>query len=130
MDNSNSKNKTINKYNNKMKCLILGGNGFIGSNLCNKLVDLKYKVRVFDKDFTQDEKVLYEQLGVEYISGDFHNKIDLKRALEEIDIVVHLVCTTLPENSNEAIQYDIKSNVISTINLLEIAHKNNVKKII
>jgi len=110
-----------------MNCLILGGNGFIGSHLVDKLLAENHHVRVFDK-----YKELYRPPvpTVEYHYGDFGNRGLLSRALSGIDTVFHLISTTLPKTSNDDPAFDVSSNVIETIFLLEqcVAHK--IKKVI
>ena len=68
--------------------------------------------------------------SVEWVDGDFVNIEDLTEALNGCDIVYHLVSTTLPKTSNDNPAYDIETNVIGTLHLLEQAKKNRLHKII
>lgn len=114
--------------------LILGGFGFLGSNIihyalhnCSK----EYKFIVFD---------IYEQhpLGEKFnniekvYKGDFTNREDVSMVFKEnkIDYVFHLISTTVPATSNDNIRYDIESNLISTINILDICKSYPVKNIL
>jgi UDP-glucose 4-epimerase len=110
-----------------MKCLVLGGNGFIGSHLVDRLLAEKHEVRVFDK-----YKELYRPSlsSVDYRFGDFGNRGLLSTALIDIDIVFHLINTTLPKTSNDDPAFDISSNVVETIYLLEKCVSKKIKKII
>lgn len=110
-----------------MKILILGGNGFIGSNLVDKLLLEGHYLRVFDQNKEHYRKPLPE---VDYCYGDFGNRDLLSQALNNIDVVVHLISTTLPKTSNENPIFDIESNVIETLFLLEKCVEYNVKKVI
>ena len=110
-----------------MKILILGGNGFIGSNLVDKLLLEGHYVRVFDQNKEHYRKPLPE---VDYRYGDFGNRELLSLALVNIDIVVHLISTTLPKSSNDNPIFDIQSNVLETLFLLEKCVEYNVKKVI
>lgn len=110
-----------------MKILVLGGNGFIGSHLVDKLLLEGHSVRVFDKNEEHYRKRLP---GVEYHIGEFGNRGVLSDALNSIDVVVHLICTTLPKTSNDDPVFDVQSNVIETLFLLEQCRTNNIKKII
>jgi UDP-glucose 4-epimerase len=113
--------------------LILGGFGFLGSNIINYalLNNLSYKFIVFD---------IYEQhpLGEKFTNiakiykGDFTNKEDLNILFKEneIDYVFHFISTTVPANSNDNIRYDIESNLVSTINLLDICKAYKIKNIL
>jgi len=113
-----------------MRCLILGGGGFIGSNLAEALLSAGYRVRIFERPHsnTQMQPGVIEQL--EWIEGDFSNPAEVDVALHECDIVFHLICTTLPKSSNENPIYDVESNLVATISMLESASRHGVKKVI
>jgi UDP-glucose 4-epimerase len=110
-----------------MNVLVLGGNGFIGSHLVDKLLLEGHSVRVFDKNEEHYRKPLP---AVDYHLGEFGNRGLLSNALNGIDIVVHLISTTLPKTSNDDPVFDVQSNVIETLFLLEQCVTNNIKKII
>lgn len=109
-----------------MKCLVLGGNGFIGSHLSDKLLAEGHVVRVFDKF---EEHYRKPNAEIEYFFGDFGNRGLVANAIEGVDIVFHLISTTLPKTSNDDPVFDIQSNVIETLFLLEQC-VNKVKKIV
>jgi UDP-glucose 4-epimerase len=111
----------------KLKILILGGNGFIGSHLVDKLLSEGHSVRVFDKKEEYYRKPLE---NVDYHLGEFGNRGLLSKALIGIDVVVHLISTTLPKTSNDDPVFDIQSNVIESLFLLEQCVAKNIKKII
>lgn len=116
--------------NIKDKCLILGGGGFIGSNLVEGLLENGYEVRVFDKkDFSKKnvEEFLHK---IEIFEGDFSNEVDLSNALQGIKYVYHLVSTTIPANSVLNPIYDIESNVVPSIRLLNLCIEKQIKKVI
>ena len=113
-----------------MNCLVLGGAGFIGSHIVEALVSRGHNVRVFDLSNISARNIEQCLDRVEFVGGDFNNIKDVSPALENIDVVVHLVCTTLPGPSNENPVYDVESNVIGTLNLLEKAAQKGVGKII
>jgi UDP-glucose 4-epimerase len=110
-----------------MNCLVLGGNGFIGSHLVDQLLAEGHKVRVFDKNEEYYRKPL---ASVDYQYGDFGNRGLLMEALANIDVVFHLISTTLPKTSNDDPAFDVQSNVIETLFLLEQCITQKVKKII
>jgi len=99
-----------------MNVLVLGGNGFIGSHLVDKLLSEGHTVRVFDKNAEYYRKPLP---GVNYHIGEFGNRGLLSEALNGMDVVVHLISTTLPKTSNDDPVFDVKSNVIESLFLLE-----------
>ena len=113
-----------------MRCLVLGGAGFIGSHIVDALTARNHTVRIFDLPRINTLNLERSIGSVEILSGDFNNVNDISPALEDIDVVVHLVGTTLPGPSNENPVYDVESNVIGTLNLLKQAVAGGVRKII
>ncbi len=113
-----------------MKCLVLGGGGFIGSHVCDVLVSAGHDVRIFEKDHVSKENVEHLISNVEWVEGDFTNPTHLKEIVKGVDIVIHSIGTTHPRTSNENPVYDISSNLISTLYLLESARDASVRKVI
>ncbi len=113
--------------------LILGGFGFLGSNIIN------YSLQNFPNDYQFIVFDIYERhpLGenfnniIKTYKGDFTNKEDINIVFEEnkIDYIFHFISTTVPATSNNNIRYDIESNLISTINLLDICKSYTIKNI-
>jgi len=110
-----------------MSNLILGGNGFIGSHLVDRLLAEGQHVRVFDK---YEERYRKSNALVDYRYGDFGNRGLLAEALAGIDTVFHLVSTTLPKTSNDDPAFDVQSNVIETLFLLEQCVSKKIRKVI
>ena len=110
-----------------MNVLVLGGNGFIGSHLVDRLCVEGHNVRVFDR---QGELYRKPISGVEYYYGDFGNRALLDNAVKRVDIVFHGISTTVPSTSNDDPVFDVMSNVVETINLLEQCVKERVKKVV
>ncbi len=113
-----------------MKCLILGGGGFIGSHLCEALLAQGHHVRILDRPNLARFKPFGYEEKVEWIDGDFVNRKDVDNAVSGCDIIYHLVSTTLPSSSNANPAYDVETNVIGTLHLLEAVRKHKVRKII
>lgn len=113
-----------------MKCLILGGGGFLGSHLCESLLTQGYSVRIFDRPNLFRFSLFQRNEVVEWIEGDFINREHVAKAVSGCDIIFHLISTTLPRSSNENPTYDVETNVIGTLHLLEAAQRNKIKKII
>lgn len=108
------------------KILILGGQGFIGQNLAIKLIKNGFDVNVFEKNIIESRKLL----GCNYISGDFSNIEDYSEMFEDVDVVVHLISTTKPNNIMEQVVFDIETNLLNTVKMLNICVKKQVKKVI
>ena len=113
-----------------MNCLVLGGGGFLGSHLCEGLLQQGYSVRVFEKSFINRNNIAHLLEIIEYMEGDFSNPVHIQEALKGIDIIFHLISTTTPKDSNDNPVYDITTNLISTIQLLDLSVKERVKKVI
>ena len=108
-----------------MNFLVLGGNGFIGSHLVDELASNNNNfVRSVDRGMNNS----LARVNVEYIKGDFNNKQLLDEILADIDIVYDTIWTTIPSNDNAI--YDIESNVVPTLQLLNKCVENKIKKII
>ncbi|MDF2613499.1 MAG: NAD-dependent epimerase/dehydratase family protein [Clostridia bacterium] len=123
-----------------MKVLITGGAGFIGSNLALKLLDKDYEVVLLDNLSKQihgenpEESYTYNLIKnkCELIVGDATNFEDWKRALEGVDIVVHLAAETGTGQSMYEINKYVDINIAGTAKLMEIItnEKNQVKKVV
>lgn len=113
-----------------MKILVLGGGGFIGSHLCEALLLAGHQVRVFEYPGIKPlcpQEILRQ---IDWMEGDFTNPVQVDNAVQGCEIVYHLISTTLPKTSNDNPAYDVETNVISTIQMLQSACRHRVKKII
>jgi len=112
-------------------CLVLGGRGFIGSHLIAALLSHGYRVRCFDRPHVVAlGRDLLDAPGFELIEGDLANEAEIAEAIEGCDVCYHLVSTTLPKSSNADPVYDIESNVVATVKLLNHAVKSGVRKVV
>ncbi|MDD5706426.1 MAG: NAD-dependent epimerase/dehydratase family protein [Kiritimatiellae bacterium] len=105
--------------------LLVGGTGFIGRNLTMRLLTEGFQVRCFDR-----VKPQWLPPSVEFLEGDFTATHLLEPALLGADAVVHLASTTLPQTSNNDPQFDIASNLLGTIGLLNLAIKHRTKRLL
>lgn len=105
------------------KCLVLGANGFIGKSLCKKLAQ-EYLVVAYDLMISDELRDVENIISKE---GNFLTDNNLSNLLEDVDVVYHLVSTTLPQKGTQHIINELEQNLIPTIRLLE-AIKNNTKK--
>ena len=110
----------------KPSCIVLGGGGFIGTNLCRRLLASGHRVRAFGRQcrFPDD---LHD---VEWYQGDFSDPESVAAAIETFDIVFHLVHGAMPQAANLAMATDVQRNVIPSINLLELCSKFGVQRVI
>jgi len=110
-----------------MKALVIGGNGFIGTNLVEALLADGYQVRILDRYPSRYRDPFPD---AEYIVGDLGNHGDVISAVKGIDHVFHLAYTTLPQTSNDDPVYDVRSNIADTVQLLQECRGSGVKKVI
>ena len=91
------------------RALVLGGKGFIGSHLSRAL---GAEAQVFDKP------------------QDFLDAAQLEPALANVEIVYHLISSTVPKSSNDDPVADLESNVVGTLRLLELCRRRQVRKVV
>lgn len=122
------------KYKN---ILITGGAGFIGSNLSLKLIDKGYNITVLDNLSPQihgQNSPLYNSIKdkVHFIKGSVLNYQDWKKALKNIDVVVHLAAETGTGQSMYEIEKYTDVNIKGSSIFLDIVanEKHSIKKMI
>ncbi len=112
----------------KTKILVIGGAGYIGSHVVKALVENNYQPIVFDNLCTGQKQNLFP--NCEFIEGDILNIKDLKKALVDIDTVIHLgAFKGVGESMIQPEKYSV-NNIVGTINLLNAMSEAGVKKII
>ena len=96
----------------------------------NCLLKDGYELRIFEpprvepyRQFTNNEKM-------EWLTGDFMSIHDVSNAIEGVDVVLHLISTTLPKSSNDDMVYDGESNLVPTLQLLNAMVAKAVHKIV
>jgi UDP-glucose 4-epimerase len=108
-----------------VKILITGGDGFIGSNLVPRLIAEGHSIVVISNIKNSNSST-----DIIHVIGDFDDNNILNNYLPDVDLVIHLAYSTVPENSMKNPVFDIKSNVIPTLNLLKKMAEHNVKKVV
>lgn len=107
-----------------MNILVTGASGFIGSNLIKKLVDDGHKL------FCISHSAISTNDRLKNYIGNFQDKEILNEILPKIELVIHLACSSVPENSILFPDQDIQNNVLGSLELLTQMKNHNVKKII
>lgn len=114
--------------------LVTGGAGFIGSHLCERLVELGANTRPFilynsdnswgwlDHSERKDE--------MEVFLGDLQDRGSIARAMKGVDVVFHLGALIAIPYSYYAPQSYVQINVQGTLNILQEARENCVARII
>src|SRR4030065_2139926 len=113
-----------------MKFVIFGGGGFIGSAIADRLLLDGHSVRIFERPRVEPYRKFKASEQVEWVTGDFLSTHDVGGAVDGADVVLHLVSTTLPKNSNDDPIYDVQSNVVGSLQLLNAMVARNIRKIV
>lgn len=96
----------------KKKYLVLGGNGFIGRNLCNYIAELGFEIASFDR-----EEGSADNPNIRFIKGDFFEDCFLEQLVQEYDVIFHAISTINPGNSNEKYMNGYGRDLVQTIKL-------------
>lgn len=110
-----------------MKVLLLGGCGFIGSHLADHLIARGFDVRVLDRN---PERFRDPLAGVDYVFGDFRDRMTVIEALSGVDAVVHLVSTTFPSTADLDPVTDVQDNLVGTLTLLETMESMGIHRLL
>ena len=106
--------------------LVTGGAGFLGSHLCQKLIKIGYKVICIDNLFTGSLKnieAILENKNFRFLNHDINIPIENVNA----DYVFNLACPASPFQYQKYPVETIKTNVLGTLNVLELVKKNNAR---
>ena len=115
-----------------MKHLILGAAGFIGTNLAIQLS----KQEDVDLILVDQKKEYFKKLeelqlrNTELRIQPFSNNMDFDSLLAGVDVLYHLVSTSIPANSNQQVPQELMSNVVFTSLLLEACVRHRISKIV
>lgn len=112
-----------------MKYLVTGGAGFIGTNLMKMLLTEGHTVRSLD-NYSAGKMPERELSGVEYLEGDIRKAEDINQAAAGMDGIFHLAAVPRVSYSVEHPLETHDNNVNGTLNVLEAARINKVKRVI
>ncbi|MBE7100542.1 MAG: NAD-dependent epimerase/dehydratase family protein [Clostridiales bacterium] len=117
-----------------MKAIVVGGSGFIGSNIVKLLLDKNYDIKVID-DLSSGHLInieKYIQSGdVEFVQGDIRDETLMQKEMQGgADVVFHLAACVGRQKSIDNPQLDSSTNLIGTINVLEGMRKNNIPRVV
>ena len=113
--------------------LVTGGAGFIGSNLCEAILKLGYKVRCLDDLSTGKQSnidIFIDKSNYEFIKGDIKNLDICLKACEGVDYVLHQAAWGSVPRSIEMPLFYCANNITGTLNMMEAARQSGVKKFV
>ena len=121
------------KFPNGSTFLVTGGAGFIGSNLCETLLDMGYKVRCLDDLSTGKREhvdMFMRNVRYEFIEGDIKDLEICMSACEDVDYVLHQAAWGSVPRSIEMPLFYCANNIQGTLNMLEAARQQGIKKFV
>ena len=121
------------KFDKSAVFLVTGGAGFIGSNLCEAILNMGYRVRCLD-DLSTGKKanvdLFLHNANYEFIKGDIKDLDTCMKACEGVDYVLNQAAWGSVPRSIEMPLFYCANNIQGTLNMLEAARQNGVKKFV
>lgn len=113
--------------------LVTGGAGFIGSNLCEAILGLGYRVRCLDDLSTGREanvEMLLDNPRYEFVRGDIKDLDTCLKACDGVDYVLHQAAWGSVPRSIEMPLFYCDNNIRGTLNMMEAARQRGVRKFV
>lgn len=113
--------------------LITGGAGFIGSNLCEAILKMGYKVKCLDDLSTGKQAnvdLFLDNPNYTFIKGDIKDLDTCMAACEGVDYVLNQAAWGSVPRSIEMPLFYEKNNIMGTLNMMEAARQQGVKKFV
>ncbi|MBD1399559.1 NAD-dependent epimerase/dehydratase family protein [Pelovirga terrestris] len=117
--------------NDKLKILVTGGAGFIGSHLVDLLLSQNHQVVVLDNFSTGKlDNLPSADRGLSIVNGDIRYSDTVEQAATGCDAIVHLAAVASVQASVEDPCGTHQVNLVGTLNLLEVAKKQGIKRFV
>lgn len=108
------------------KILVTGAAGFLGSHLCDRLIEQGHKVIGLDSFFTGSEKNVQALIGNPNFTLIKHDVVD-PLAAYELDEIYNLACPASPVHYQYDPIHTMKTSVLGALNMLELARATGAK---
>ena len=111
---------------NKLRVLVTGGAGFLGSHLCRRLLNKKFKVICVDNFYSSH----HSNIGSLRNNPNFlflEQDVCQLNINDKIDYIYNLACPASPIHYQFDPVKTIQTNILGSINVLELAKKNKAK---
>lgn len=115
-----------------MKSVIIGGAGFIGTNLAIHLArETEGQITIIDReDYYFDTLKSLNLPRITYKAAPFSMDADFDEQVKGQDVVYHLASTVIPGTSNQNVPAELEANIIVTAKLLDACVRQEVKKVV
>lgn len=113
--------------------LVTGAAGFIGSNLCEAILEMGYRVRALDDlstGFQKNVDMFLDNPNYEFIKGDIKDFDTCLSACEGVDYVLNQAAWGSVPRSIEMPLFYCANNITGTLNMMEAARQKGVKKFV
>ena len=110
-----------------MNIVITGGSGFVGSYLCEKLINDGHKIIVIDNLLTGSTENINDLLDNENFSFIEHDVQDHIEIEDKVDYVLHFASAASPKAYTEHPVNTLKAGSVGTINTLGLAKKHSAE---
>ena len=121
------------KFSENSTFLVTGGAGFIGSNLCEAILKMGYKVRCLDDLSTGRQAnvdIFLDNPNYTFIKGDIKDLDTCMAACEGVDYVLNQAAWGSVPRSIEMPLFYEKNNIMGSLNMMEAARQQGVKKFV
>ena len=121
------------KFDKDTVFLVTGGAGFIGSNLCEAILNMGYRVRCLDDLSTGKQAnvdMFIDNPNYTFIKGDIKDLDACMKACEGVDYVLNQAAWGSVPRSIEMPMFYCANNIMGTLNMMEAARQNGVKKFV
>lgn len=112
-----------------MRTLVTGGAGFIGSSIAELLLQNGHEVTVLD-NLTSGCQVNLEGMALKFVRGDVRDSELVDSLAAGKDAIFHLAASVGNKRSIDHPVQDSEINVLGTLNVLEAARRNGVRKVV
>jgi UDP-glucose 4-epimerase len=111
-----------------MSVLILGGTGFLGSAAAISLSEQNLSVRVLCR--RPPPATLFGHARVAVYLREIATLVADDPVFDQVDTVLHFISTTTPASSMKDVAFDVSSNLLPVLNLLQILEQRKIQRLV